>query len=213
MRTWSALALACCVGLVAAPALRAASPLRWKLDVAPDATLAKSAGRMTVERARGPAQVYWWTIVTIKNTHDEALPLQLHFKAQTDASDLVFDEGYYPRALARLKAKYGADLLDVASLKGRELAPGESIRAVAVFRLFKKPPPGSTGALSFEENVDDLIVRVQGYADSVKKSGLAFKTENLELWLHFRKGGDEFDPYREAISFVRSEEKAVEAEG
>lgn len=201
------------LGLAAAGVGMAApkeSALRWKLDIQPDtSTLRNPAGRMTVSPSRGRKQVYWYLVYTVRNTHDEAVSLSTHLRMTTDASAEVFHEGYYPRALSKIRERWGDDVLDSLSLKGRELAPGETVRAVAIFQLFK---PDTVAPRPFEERADRLAIHVAGYADVVKRSGLKFEEENLELVMHFEKPGDQFDAYRESVRYLRSEEQVVPAE-
>lgn len=197
------------LGLAAAGAGAAApeSALRWKLNIAPDTSSVRNpAGRLSIKPNRGRRQVYWYCVYTIKNTHDEAVPLSTHLRMTTDASDEVFHEGYYPRALKKLRERWGDDVMDSLSLKGYEIAPGETVRAVAVFQLFQ---PDTKAPRPFEEGADELTIHVGGYADVVKKSGLQFVEEVLELQMHFEKKGDQYDPHMESVNYVGSEEVVV----
>ncbi len=194
---------ACTLGLLACGATAGESVLRWKLGIKPDDSARNSCGRLTVQPPKGPAQVYWYFVYTITNAHDEAIRLALHLRAETDANELVTSEGYYPRALAKVRDLHGADVKDVTALAGLELAAGETVRAVAIFQ-FRKPD-----SREFEENIDRIKVRCAGYADPVKKVGLSFEKENLELVLRYEKKGDRFDPHREPVRFVDAVEQVV----
>ncbi|MFH0944062.1 MAG: hypothetical protein V2A76_02590 [Planctomycetota bacterium] len=204
MRCFTLLLTASCLALALAGDASAKSALRWKLDIKPDESGRNPSGRVHVTPNEGPQQTYWFFVYTIKNTHDEAVPLQLHIRAETDASELVYSEGYYPRALARIRNKYGDDVKDNLSLQGYEIAPGETVRAVAVYQ-FRRPD-----SREFEERMDRIKLRVHGYADPVKKIGSIFMVENLELWMHYEKKGDQFSPNRESVTYVGSEESVVE---
>ncbi|MBI4878254.1 MAG: hypothetical protein HY812_01145 [Planctomycetes bacterium] len=203
MRFTTLLLTACTLGLLAFGATAGDSVLRWKLDIKPDDSARNSCGRLTVQPAEGPAQVYWYFVYTIRNTHDQAVPLALHLRAETDANERVYSEGYYPRALAAVRRMHGADVKDVTALAGLELAAGETVRAVAIFQ-FRKPD-----SREFEEDVDHIKVRCAGYADPVKKIGLSFEKEDLELVLSYEKKGDRFDPHREPVRFVETAEQVA----
>jgi hypothetical protein len=101
----------------------AKSPLRWKLSIDLDFAKRNPAGRMEASTAKG-SQVYWYVVYTVKNTHEEAVPLNLFCSAVTDVNKDGVSEGYYPKAIVELKKTYGDDLLDSVSATGRELAPG-----------------------------------------------------------------------------------------
>jgi hypothetical protein len=198
--------LACALGAAAtasllAPEARAESALRWILGVAPDDGPRNPSGRIEIDTPRGK-QVYWFVVVKVKNTHDEAVPLHLHFSATTDATEGAKSEGYHPHALAWLRQKYGDDLLDMVSLEGHVLEPGATARAAVVFQFRRADDP-----TRFEERMDELDVTVTGYADPVKRDGEEFTLEKRELILHFEKPGDEFDPAREQVKYRGSEEK------
>lgn len=202
------------VGNAAAPkALAPAAPapesvLRWKLAIAPDnSSVRNPAGRLSIKPNRGGRrQVYWYLVYTITNTHDEAVPLSTHLRMTTDASAEVSHEGYYPRALKKLRERWGDDLMDSLSLKGHELEPGETVKAVAIFQLYQ---PGEKHPRPFEERADKLTIHVGGYADIVKRTGLGFKEEILEYKMHFTKKGDQYDPHMESVNFVSAEEVVV----
>jgi hypothetical protein len=200
MRFATLLLTACCLGLVSIGAATGDSVLRWKLDIKPAEGQRNPAGRVALD-VKGQNQVYWYFVYSIKNTHEEAIPLALHLRGTTDASDKVYSEGYYPRALMYVRDKFGDDVKDAPSLQGYELAPGETLRAVAVFQ-FRKPD-----SREFEERMDKITVHVAGYADPVKKMGLNFVKENLELLMHYEKKGDQYDAHREQVRYVSSEEK------
>ncbi len=207
MRLTTVLLVAASLAGVVTTAASAKSPLRWKLAIEPEARLVNPSGRMEVATKRG-TQPFWYVVYTIKNTHDAPVPLQLLLTAQTDASDATFTEGFYPTALNAIRAKLKKNLGDTQvhdciDLKGKELAPGESVTAVSVFRFFKKGG-------GFEEDVDDVTVKVDGFADPVKKTGLTFAPERLQLWMHYKKGGDAVDPGKESVRYVSSEEKVVD---
>lgn len=204
MRCFTLLLTASCLAFALAGDASAKSALRWKLDIKPDEGVRNASGRVHVTPNAGPQQTYWFFVYTIKNTHDEAVPLQLHFRAETDASDMVYSEGYYPRALAKIRQKYGDDVKDTIALKGLEIDPGETVRAVAVFQ-FRRP-----GSSEFDERVDRVKLRVSGYADPVKRIGSIFMIEHLELWMNYEKKGDQFSPNRESVNFKSSEEHVVE---
>lgn len=191
---------------VAGPALGADTPLRWKLHIQPDLQRANSAGRLVVKPEKGPEQTYWYVVYTISNHHAEPIQLHVHALAETDASDAVHHEGYYPRAMARIQQKFGDDVMDLVALEGHELKPDETVRAAAVFQVYKPE------TREFDERVDRLTVRFQGYADPVKKTGLEFTTENLELWMFYEKRGDQFDPNRESVRYVGQEEHVVDGD-
>ncbi len=181
------------------------SALRWKLNIHPDDTTQRNpAGRIAVKPAKGREQVYWYCVYTIKNTHDEAIPLSVNVTAETDASDAKFNEGYYPRAVAQLKKKFGDDLMDNLSLNGFSLEPGKTVRAVAVFQFYE-PGPG----MRFEERVNHITMKFGGYCDPVKRAGLQYTLENIQLWMEFSKKGDQFDPGHEPVNFLRQEEHVI----
>lgn len=198
-------------GILGSAVLAAAAPegsvLRWKLKIAPDASMPRNpAGRLVVKPQKGPEQVYWYVVYSVTNTHDAAVKLPISMSATTDANDAVSPEGYYPRALAKLKARYGADVKDMLELNGLTLAPGESVRGVAVFQIFE--PGGTPGHRKYEERVDELTIHVDGYCDPLKFQGLEFSKDPRQLLMHFEKRGDQYDPARESVRFVRSEEVA-----
>ena len=107
------------------------------------------------------------------------------------------------------RQKFGEDVKDSLALKGYELDPGESVRAVAVFQ-FRKPDGEGGMSREFDDRVDRFTIKFDGYCDPVKKKGLEFEVERRQLWMHFEKRGDQFAPAREAVRFIRAEEKVVE---
>ncbi len=206
MRFCTVLLVAASLASAAATAT-AAGALRWKLAIEPETRLVNPCGRMEVSTKRG-TQPFWYVVYTVKNTHDAPVPLQLLLTANTDSSDATFTEGFYPTALNAIRAKLKKTLGDTPvhdclDLKGKELAPGESLTAVSVFRFLKKGG-------GFEEDVDDVTVKVDGFADPVKKTGLTFAPEHLQLWMRYKKGGDAVDPGKESVRYVSSEEKVVD---
>lgn len=184
------------------------SALRWKLEIAPDtSTIRNPAGRMSLTPKRGGRrQVYWYLVYTVKNLHDESVPVSTHMRMTTDASDEVFHEGYYPAAIQRIRQRWGDDVKHMLSLKDYELGPGETVRAVAIFQLFK---PDTTPPRPFEEGADKLTIHVSGIVDPVKRTGLTFEVEERELKMHFLKRGDQYDPHLESVEYVGSEEVVV----
>jgi hypothetical protein len=179
----------------------AKSPLRWKLSIDLDFAKRNPAGRMEASTAKG-SQVYWYVVYTVKNTHEEAVPLNLFCSAVTDVNKDGVSEGYYPKAIAELKKTYGDDLLDSVSATGRELTPGETVKVAAVFQFKKKDG-------SFDERQDKITVKVAGFCDPVKKEGLKASKEEREFWMNFKRPGDEHQPWRESLQFVSTEETVV----
>ena len=212
MRRLTLLMTASCLGLALSGPAFAESALRWKLEIKPDTSGRNASGRISVTPNQGPKETYWFFIYTIKNTHDEAVPLQLHIKAETDASEgtdasdsmgRVYSEGYYPRALAKIRKKYGDDVQDTLALQGHELATGESVRAVAVFQFRR------TGSTEFDERMDRIKLRIHGYTDPVKRIGQIYLIENNELWMHYEKKGDQYSPNKESVHYLSTEEKIL----
>ena len=190
----------------AAPEARE-SVLRWKLMISPDLGKGRNpVGRMSITPRKGRKQVYWYMVYTVRSTHDEAIPLSLNMRMTTDASDEAFNEGYYPRALAKIRGRWGDDVKDSLSLKGYELQPDETVTAVAIFQLFEAD---TSHPRPFLETADKLTIHVGGYADVVKRMGQQFEVENLELKVHLEKPGDQYDAFRESVRYIRSEEKVV----
>lgn len=187
---------------VLSPLAAAESALRWKLDVQPDRAKVNNAGRFEADTKQG-RQVYWYVVYTVTSQHDEPIPLHLHARAKTDASEDAYHEGYYPAALKRVRAKYGEDVLDSVQLAKTDLAPGETVRAVAVFQ-FRNESGG------FDESADRISVRFEGVADPVKKRGQTFVTEKVEVWQEYEKKGDAYDAHKEPVRYVGQQEKVVD---
>lgn len=208
MRLLAALTLAVGVAFVGGNLASRESVYRWKLSIHTDAAAKRNpSGRLELSTQKGK-QVYWYVVYTIKNTHDEAIPLNLNAKASTDASDLSFNEGYYPNAVRAIQSKFGNDVMDNLSLNNFSLEPGKEVRAVAVFQLFE---PSAAGApRRFEERVDQMMVKFDGVADVIKRTGLETKIENVQLQMHFEKKGDQYDPARESVVFVKQEEVVLD---
>jgi len=183
-----------------APFASSQSVLRWKLDIQADQAKVNNAGRLELNTSNGK-QVYYYFVYTVASSHDEAIPLHLHARAKTDSSETEYHEGYYPSALKRIREKFGADVKDSTQLSTSELAAGGSLRAVAVFQF----RDGS----SFDDTSDSISLRFSGFADPVKKRGLTFTTEKIELWQEYEKKGDAYDAHKEPVKFVRQEEKIV----
>ncbi len=183
------------------PFAAAESALRWKLDVRPDKAKVNNAGRFEVSTSRG-RQVYWYVVYTLTSSHDESVPLALHVRAKTDSSETEHHEGYYPNALKKIRAKYGDDVLDSVQLATAEIAPGETVRAVAVFQ-FRDENGG------FDESPDRISVRFEGVADPVKKIGQTFTTEKIEVWQEYEKKGDRYDAHKEPVRFLGQQEKVI----
>lgn len=203
MRWMTLLLTAGALVLGSADTALAKSPLRWKLEIQPDKEGRNPASRVVIANRNGSKQVYWYFVYTIRNTHEEALPLHLNVRAVTDSSKKLHNEGYYPRALKLVRNRHGKDIKDSTQLEGHELAPGATVRAVAVFQFRKE------GSKAFDERMDRITLRIDGYADPVKKNGLDFIRENLELWMSYEKIGDQYDPYRESVHYKGSEEKVI----
>jgi hypothetical protein len=182
--------------------------IRWKLKVEPALDAVRNpVGRLAVKPEKGGEQVYWYVVYTVTNRGPDAVPMQINLSARSDASDESFNEGYYPRALAKIRQRFGDDVMDNVALNGHVLESGQSVRGVAVFQLFEPAVEGE--ARAFEERVDRLIVSVDGYADPVKRNGLESSIEKLRLEMHFEKRGDQFDPARETVRYRSSEEHVV----
>lgn len=180
-----------------------ASALRWKLSIKPDdAAKRNPSGRIEIATPRG-TQVYWYCVYQVMSTHDEAIPLNLNVSANSDASDASFNEGYYPLAMAEIRRRFGDDVMDNLSLNNFSLEPGASVRAASVFQLYQP------GTRQFEERVNHLTMKFDGYADPVNRKGQEYTVEKVQLWMHFEKKGDQFDPGKEPVRFVRQEEKSI----
>lgn len=194
--------LAAVVG-AASDVVARASSLRWKLDIEPDAAAKRNpSGRIEVATPQGK-QVYWYCVYGVKSTHDEAIPLNINVTANSDASEAVFNEGYYPLAMTEIRRRFGDDVMDNLSLNNYSLEPGSSLRAAAVFQLFEPD------TRKFEERVNHLTMKFDGYADPVNRKGQQFTVEKIQLWMHFEKKGDQYAPGKEPVRFVRQEEKTI----
>lgn len=204
MRTAALAAALVLFGAPQAAPLVGAAPgaLRWKFDVRPDDRKVNCAGRIEFVHPKLGRQVYWYVVYQLELRHDAAVPAHVNAYAETDAFEESVLEGYYPDAMVRIRQKFGEDVLDCVQLEGREIQPGETVRAAAVFQFRRDDG-------TFEDDVDRIKVRFRGVVDPVKRIGLDAVREDVEVWLHFERPGDAFDAWREWVRFEGREERVI----
>ncbi len=133
---------------------------------------------------------YWYLVYTVKNPTDEAINLSLSIKARSDVGKLSYTEWYNPEALAVIKAREGKAIKNVREMRC-EIGPGESIKAVALFR-------------NVHEGTDLIEVQVSGLCDRVYRERDKLVFEDRVLCVYYFKPGDEYYPQFDRITFKGS---------
>ena len=157
---------------------------RWRVEFKPikmDRVVVKSGETATP---------YWYLVYTVKNPTDEAVNLSLSIKARSDVGKLSYTEWYNPEALAAIKAREGKAIKNVREMRC-EIGPGESKKAVALFR-------------NVHEGTDLVEIQVSGLWDRVYREKDRLVFEDRVLNVYYFRPGDEYYPQFDNFTFKKS---------
>ncbi len=158
---------------------------RWRLDFQP-----VKMDRILVRNGVNWVP-HWYLIYKVKNPTEETVPLYLSIKAFDDVSKKSYTEMFMPEAVKAIELREKKPLKDVQKMR-REIDPGETFTAVAVFR-------------NVHEGTDLMRIEVLGLWDRVTHEGNRVFVEDRVLKLYFSRPGDEFYPQYDKFRFIKKE--------
>jgi len=163
----------------------AEAAVRWHLEFKP-----LKMDRIVV-RSGNEAIPYYYLIYTVKNPTTSPIFLDLSIKAVSDVSGLTYFEWFSPMAVAAVQDREGIPLLNVRQMR-RKIGPGESLKAVALFR-------------KVHEGTNLLKVEIAGLWDTVyrEKGELVFEEKVLDVY--FSRPGDPYYPQFDHFFFKKEE--------